>query len=216
MTLVKSKINSLAWLKSAVYISAIGGVFLSCKPAVSATLTVPTVNQLKLLTMVIEDTYGGGLDSVEERAPFWEASIKIYEEESGTIGFDDVLRLVVTIQHKAAGHPGDADAGLPLGFDFRVNAGSTTLFKQIFSEGDLDKHLPNHSDTANGKLTVNFAHENFGRDKITDWKLELEANHNSYPVPEPTTIFGSAIFLGVGGWLKRKKSSQQDKTAPQR
>ena len=29
------------------------------------------------------------------------------------------------------------------------------------------------------------------------------------PVPEPTTIFGSALALGVGGWLKRKKSSQQ-------
>ena len=28
------------------------------------------------------------------------------------------------------------------------------------------------------------------------------------PVPEPTTIFGSALALGVGGWLKRKKSSQ--------
>ena len=35
------------------------------------------------------------------------------------------------------------------------------------------------------------------------------------PVPEPTTIFGSAIALGVGGWLKRKKSSQQNKTTPQ-
>jgi hypothetical protein len=35
------------------------------------------------------------------------------------------------------------------------------------------------------------------------------------PVPEPTTIFASAIALGVGGWLKRKKSSQQNKTAPQ-
>jgi hypothetical protein len=27
-------------------------------------------------------------------------------------------------------------------------------------------------------------------------------------VPEPTTIFGSALALGVGGWLKRKKSSK--------
>lgn len=27
------------------------------------------------------------------------------------------------------------------------------------------------------------------------------------PVPEPTTIFGSAIALGVAGWLKRKKSA---------
>jgi hypothetical protein len=32
------------------------------------------------------------------------------------------------------------------------------------------------------------------------------------PVPEPTTIFGSALALGVGGWLKRKKSSQPNKT----
>ena len=32
------------------------------------------------------------------------------------------------------------------------------------------------------------------------------------PVPEPTTIFGSAIGLGLGGWLKRKKLSQQNKT----
>ena len=35
------------------------------------------------------------------------------------------------------------------------------------------------------------------------------------PVPEPTTIFGSALALGVGGWLKRKKSTQQDKTTSQ-
>jgi hypothetical protein len=34
-------------------------------------------------------------------------------------------------------------------------------------------------------------------------------------VPEPTTIFGSALALGVGGWLKRKRSSQQNKTTPQ-
>ena len=31
-------------------------------------------------------------------------------------------------------------------------------------------------------------------------------------VPEPTTIFGSALALGVGRWLKRKKSSQENKT----
>jgi len=35
------------------------------------------------------------------------------------------------------------------------------------------------------------------------------------PVPEPTTIFGSALALGLGGWLKRKKSSQHNKTTPQ-
>jgi len=35
------------------------------------------------------------------------------------------------------------------------------------------------------------------------------------PVPEPTTIFGSAIGLCLGGWLKRKKSSPQNKTTSQ-
>jgi len=42
-----------------------------------------------------------------------------------------------------------------------------------------------------------------------------ELNIETEPVPEPTTIFGSALALGVGGWLKRKKSSQGNKTTPQ-
>ena len=35
------------------------------------------------------------------------------------------------------------------------------------------------------------------------------------PVPEPTTIFGSALALSLGGWLKRKKLSPQNKIASQ-
>jgi hypothetical protein len=35
------------------------------------------------------------------------------------------------------------------------------------------------------------------------------------PVPEPATILGSALALGVGGWLKQKKLSQQSKTTSQ-
>jgi PEP-CTERM putative exosortase interaction domain len=34
-------------------------------------------------------------------------------------------------------------------------------------------------------------------------------------VPEPTTIFGSAIGLCLGGWLKRRKSAPQNKTTSQ-
>ncbi len=45
------------------------------------------------------------------------------------------------------------------------------------------------------------------------WYPTLEIT--TEPVPEPTTIFGSALALGVGGWLKRKKSSQQNKTTSQ-
>jgi hypothetical protein len=46
-------------------------------------------------------------------------------------------------------------------------------------------------------------------------RLIIETADVSEPVPEPTTIFGSGIGLGLGGWLKRKKSSQQHKTTSQ-
>jgi len=46
-------------------------------------------------------------------------------------------------------------------------------------------------------------------------RLIIETADVAEPVPEPTTIFGSAIALGVGGWLKRKKSNPQNKTTPQ-
>jgi hypothetical protein len=45
--------------------------------------------------------------------------------------------------------------------------------------------------------------------------LIVETADVAEPVPEPTTIFGSAIALGVGGWLKRKNSSRPNKTTPQ-
>jgi hypothetical protein len=46
-------------------------------------------------------------------------------------------------------------------------------------------------------------------------RLIVETADVAEPVPEPTTIFGSAIGLGLGGWLKRKKSNQQHKTTSQ-
>jgi hypothetical protein len=46
-------------------------------------------------------------------------------------------------------------------------------------------------------------------------RLIVETAEVAEPIPEPTTIFGSAIGLCMGGWLKRKKSSQQHKTTPQ-
>jgi hypothetical protein len=54
-----------------------------------------------------------------------------------------------------------------------------------------------------------------GTDALGRSSLVIETVDAAEPVPEPTTIFGSALALGVGGWLKRKKSSQQNKTAPQ-
>jgi hypothetical protein len=46
-------------------------------------------------------------------------------------------------------------------------------------------------------------------------RLIIETTDVGEPVPEPTTIFGSAIALGVGGWLKRKKSTLQNKAKSQ-
>jgi len=46
-------------------------------------------------------------------------------------------------------------------------------------------------------------------------KLIVETADVAEPVPEPATIFGSAIGLCLGGWLKRKNSKRQDKTTLQ-
>ena len=48
-----------------------------------------------------------------------------------------------------------------------------------------------------------------------DTSLTIITVDAAEPVPEPTTIFGSALALSLGGWLKRKKPSQQKKTTPQ-
>ncbi|MBD0298877.1 MAG: PEP-CTERM sorting domain-containing protein [Microcoleus sp. T1-bin1] len=55
-----------------------------------------------------------------------------------------------------------------------------------------------------------------GTDALGRSSLVIETVDAAEPVPEPTTIFSSAIGLSLGGWLKRKKSSQQNKTTPQR
>ena len=54
-----------------------------------------------------------------------------------------------------------------------------------------------------------------GTDALGRSSLVIETDDDPEPVPEPTTIFGSALALGVGGWLKRKKSSPQNKTRSQ-
>jgi hypothetical protein len=56
---------------------------------------------------------------------------------------------------------------------------------------------------------------NYGGASLGDAKLNITTVDVPEPVPEPTTIFGSALALSLGGWLKRKKLSQQNKTTPQ-
>jgi hypothetical protein len=52
-----------------------------------------------------------------------------------------------------------------------------------------------------------------GTDALGRSSLVIETVDAAEPVPEPTIIFGSALALSLGGWLKRKKLSPQSKTA---
>jgi hypothetical protein len=54
-----------------------------------------------------------------------------------------------------------------------------------------------------------------GTDALGRSALVIETADATEPVPEPTTIFGSALALSLGGWLKRKKLSPQNKTPSQ-
>ena len=76
---------------------------------------------------------------------------------------------------------------------------------------------------SNGNPFAGFAIKTFdfagvtleGTDALGRSSLVIETVDAAEPVPEPTTIFGSALALSLGGWLKRKKLSPQSKTASQ-
>jgi hypothetical protein len=82
----------------------------------------------------------------------------------------------------------------------------TPFVKQRVSNGD--------SFAGFGFRVFDYGSVALGSDSFPGFPLRMvvETADVAQPVPEPTTIFGSAIGLGLGGWLKRKKSSQQNKT----
>jgi hypothetical protein len=89
------------------------------------------------------------------------------------------------------------------------------MLESLINDGTVDLRLKlesaytrNTSSDVRGQDVTNLFEVGggFGSEQTLDFQ----------PVPEPTTIFGSALALGVGGWLKRKKSNRQNKTAPQR
>jgi hypothetical protein len=74
----------------------------------------------------------------------------------------------------------------------------------------------NHYDVLEGTLIVNkfqnFIGSTLINSGIKDWDLIVSADHK---VPEPTTMLGSALALGWGGWVKRKNSIKHNKTTSQ-
>jgi hypothetical protein len=103
-------------------------------------------------------------------------------------------------------NPSDFEAGkyLPDSGEFTSGFNVTPFINELVSNNDT---FAGFSFRSNG----------WGQATLSDSaSLIITTVDIAEPVPEPTTIFGSAIGLCLGGWLKRKKSSQQNKTTLQR
>jgi len=75
----------------------------------------------------------------------------------------------------------------------------------------ISQRINNNDTSAGFSLRINDGYLTLNEDA----SLTIITADVAEPVPEPTTIFGSALALSLGGWLKRKKSNQQHKTTSQ-
>ena len=218
MTLIKNKINFLACLKSAIYISVVGGVILPSKFASVAAsfITNQPLSSTAVLTQPIFGWPPGSVFPVIETITIgdqqssWVGSITSIESRQSN---KDVLSLNGFLQHVRSPHAQDNPSGNPFLFSFTLDA-STIQDNQIsYTTTALLSHPGNHSDLFTTILTANFSHA-AASDRITNWNFALTGEHRSEPVPEPTTILGTALAFGWGGWLKRKNSSKLNKATP--
>ena len=90
---------------------------------------------------------------------------------------------------------------------------ATTFVNQIVNNGQSFAQFKFSSTFSSNPPYQNFMSLENGEHPTT---LTITTVDVPEPVPEPTTIFGSAIALGVGGWLKRKNPSRANKTPLQR
>jgi hypothetical protein len=130
---------------------------------------------------------------------------------------------------KVIGYVGNANAspnfseeGVSLGYVplFYSSAGTTfnlnvtTFVNQIVSNGESFAGFGIRSDPFSEDDY--YGDNGYSNDNNSYITLDRSASLTitTEPVPEPATIFGSVMGLGLGGWLKRKKSSQQNKITP--
>jgi hypothetical protein len=221
MTLIKSKINSLAWLKSAIYISVVGGVILSSKSASAFALFVVTNNPLSSTAVLQQPIFAFGPPDTlfpivqnytigNEGSP-WLGAITTTENRQSD---KDVLSLSGFLQHMKSPHEEDNPSGNPFVFSFTVDA-QTVQDNQITSPTSVVfSHPENHSDLFTAILTANLSHTADSH-RITNWNFALTGEHKSEPapepepVPEPLTMLGAAAALGYGAILKRKSSQMK-------
>jgi hypothetical protein len=144
-------------------------------------------------------------------APNTAISIAIFQTKANTISWYDAQSVFGISGYIGNGQAdvSDFQAGESLEniyFDSVINTASGIDSSPIFSFNVLpfiSKRIKNNDNfagfgvgTRGGYLTLN-----------QDASLTIITVDVAEPVPEPTTIFGSALALSLGRWLKRKKSS---------
>jgi hypothetical protein len=215
MRLIKSKIYSLAWLKTAIYISVVGGVILSSTRVLAASISPVLTDELEELSLTIkQDEFKGGLRPL---APFigryWRADFTINESQGSIWRPHDTLSIMVLIQHLRA-HPGETATGKKLRLDFRLNSitqngvPNPKIVPEVSPASAFHSGTSGHRDYARGTLTAYLDPGNLIKrsSDIDSWDLELKASHS---VPEPLTMLGAATALGYGALLKRKYSENK-------
>ena len=75
----------------------------------------------------------------------------------------------------------------------------------------ISQSIKNNDTSAGFSLRIDDAYLTLNQDA----RLTIITADVTESVPEPTTVLTAAVALGWGGWLKRKNSSQQNKTTPQ-
>jgi hypothetical protein len=215
MRLIKNKIYSLAWLKTAIYISVVGGVILSSTRVLAASISPVLTDTLEELSLTVKqpEFKGGQVLLKPFRGTYWNADFTITEDQGNTWRPHDILSIMVLIQHLKA-HPGETAKGKQLRLDFRLNSitqngvPNPKKVPENSPASAFHSGTSGHRDYARGTLT---AYLDTGSliDRTSDingWDLQVNASHS---VPEPLTMLGAATALGYGALLKRKYSENK-------
>jgi len=182
---------------------------------------------------------GGPRSGGVEKAPFAEFSIgnfsvaphtfinsAIFQAEISSFQFSDGVRLrslgIFGYVGNGTAEVSDFEAGVFLNSVVDVSSSSsgdilnfdvTPFVNQRVSNGDAFAGFSIRALNFGGLFLNNYTPYNSSPGIKP--RLIVETVDVAEPVPEPTTIFGSTLAVGVGGWLKQRKSSQQNKTTLQ-
>lgn len=106
----------------------------------------------------------------------------------------------------------DFNAGVRLGTERPLFPGPNSRFANVSFDVSqfVNERIRNRDNFGGFGIRVHNSSSflNYGSGYIPATSLTVSTE----PVPEPATILGASVALGWGGWLKRKNSSQQNKT----